>query len=79
MTDSSVHAEVELALESLVINGTKVDVASDVYRQKKGALGAKAKGEGKATADACATSSQPAAFYPRLSHHSCLEQITLLG
>lgn len=48
------HAEVKLELTSLVINGTRIDVESDTYRQKQGLIGAKVKGEGKASANATA-------------------------
>jgi len=55
------HAEVKLALTSLVINGTKVDVESNVYRQKKGMLSAKVKGEGNADAKAAGNAASDAA------------------
>ena len=46
------HAEVVLALESLVINNTQVGVETDIFRQKKGLISSKAKAEATASANA---------------------------
>jgi hypothetical protein len=45
------HAEVELELVSLIINGRKLEVASTTYEKKKGVLAAKAAPEAKASAN----------------------------
>jgi len=45
------HAEVELELVSLIINGRKLEVASSTYEKKKGVLAAKAAPEAKASAN----------------------------
>ncbi len=48
------HAEVQLELTSLVINGRKLEVESDTYREKKGVITSKIKGEAKASANPAA-------------------------
>jgi hypothetical protein len=48
------HAEIELELTSLVINGRKLEVESDTYREKKGVMASKIKGEAKASANPAA-------------------------
>lgn len=48
------HAEIQLELTSLVINGRKLEVESDTYREKKGVMDSKIKGEAKASANPAA-------------------------
>ncbi len=43
------HAEVQLELTSLVINGRKLEVGIDTYREKKGVMASKVKNEAKAS------------------------------
>jgi hypothetical protein len=46
------HAEVQLELTSMIINGRKIEAESNAYDKKKGVLASKVKGEAKAGADA---------------------------
>jgi hypothetical protein len=48
------HAEVQLELTSLVINGRKFEVESDTYQEKEGVMASKIKGEAKASANPAA-------------------------
>jgi hypothetical protein len=47
-------AEIQLELTSLVINGRKLELESDTYREKKGVMASKIKGEAKASANPAA-------------------------
>lgn len=49
------RAEVQLALTSLVINGTQIGVESSTYEKKRGVLATKAAPEAKASANAAGT------------------------
>lgn len=61
------HAEVQLELVSLIINGRKLEVESSTYEKKKGVLATKAAPEAKASANAAggvATGGQPSVADP---------------
>jgi hypothetical protein len=55
-------AEVRLELVSLVLNGQKLEVESDIYRKKEGALSAKAKAEARPGARAAGTAAADTAL-----------------